>query len=69
MRTADWEADQMEGMEVTDGTKTAMGNQLSGEDTVVTKTLGIEPNDTPTYAPGLELQHPIKSKLWVHGGQ
>ena len=32
-------------------------------------TLGMEPNDPLTYAPGLELHHPITSKLGNPGGR
>ena len=53
----------------TDGKETATEDYLSGQDTVVTTTLGTEPNDPLVYAPGLELHHPIMSKLGEHGGQ
>ena len=46
-----------------------MGNQLSGEDTVVTTTLETD-NDAPlVYALVLELHHPIMSTLGAHGDQ
>ena len=32
-------------------------------------TLGTEPDAPLAYAPGLELHHPIRSMLGVHGGQ
>ena len=58
-----------EGVEETESTDTATYNYLSGEDTVVTTTLGTENNAPLAYAPGLELHHPIMSILGYHGGQ
>ena len=45
------------------------GDYQSEEDTVVNITLGTEPNSPLSYAPVLELRHPIMSNLGEHGGQ
>ena len=63
MRTAAREAEE------TDRTETATENYLSGKDNVVNITLGKEPNTPLDFALGLELHHPIMSKLGEHGGQ
>ena len=69
MRTAAREEDWTEGAEDTDRAETATDNYLSGEDTVVTTTLGTETNAPLSYNTGLELHHPIMSKLGEYGGQ
>ena len=69
MRTAAWEEDWTEGEEETDGADTATDNQLSGEDTVVTTTLGTDTNVPLSYNMGLELHHPIMSNLGEYAGQ
>ena len=69
MRMASQEADQTEGVEETDGIETTAEDQLSREDTVVTITLGTEPNSTFAYAPGLELHDQIMSKLGEYRSQ
>ena len=48
---------------------TAMEDYLSGEDTVVSTTLRTENNAPLSHFPGLELHHPIISKLGEHRGQ
>ena len=48
--------------------ETAAGDYLSKEDTVVNINLRTEPNDTLTYALGLEIHHPIISKLGENVG-
>ena len=53
MRTAAWEADPTEGTEDAEGTETSTDDYSSGEDTIVTITLGTEPNYPLAYAPGL----------------
>ena len=45
------------------------GRIIRWEDTVEKFILGTEPNDTLSYALGLELHHPIMSMLGGHGGQ
>ena len=69
MRTVAQEAEQTEGAEETDRRKSAMDEYLSGEDNILTTTLGTDPNLPLAYAPGLELHHPIMSKLGAHVGQ
>ena len=69
LRTAAWEADQMEGAEEIYRKETATDDYFSGEDTLVTTTLGTEYNAPLAYAPGLELQHPIMSNIGEHGGE
>ena len=49
--------------------ETATYNYLIWEDTVVTTTLGTDPNDTLDYAPGLEPYHQIVITTGAHGGQ
>ena len=55
MLTAGWDAEQTEKLDQTDVTDnaTATDDWLSGEDTVVTITLGTEPNAPLAYALGL----------------
>ena len=69
MWTAAHEAEHTERAEDRYGTETKKDDQLSGDDTVVTITLGTETNAPLAYALGLELHHPIMSKLGEHRGQ
>ena len=57
------------GSQERDGTQTTMNDQLSEEDTVVTTTLGTEPNAPLAYDLGLELHQPIMNKLGENRGQ
>ena len=59
------EADEGGGKE-TNGTETVNDGYLSGEDTVVTITLGSEQNATLAYTLGLELHHPIMINIGEH---
>ena len=43
-----------------------MGDQLSGDDTIVSITLGAEHNATLAYALGLEFHHLIMSTFGAH---
>ena len=63
------EEEQTEGAEETDSTEMATEKQLSAENIVVTITLGTHPNVPLSYAPVLELNHPIMSTLGAHVGQ
>ena len=57
------------GGEETDDVETAKDNQLSGEDTSVTITVGKYHNAPIAYARLLELHHPIMINIWEHGHQ
>ena len=68
MHMTAWEEEQTEGAEKTDRKETVTYNQLIGEDTVVTITLGAEYNDPLSYAPRLEPDHATMSTLGDHRG-